>query len=76
MQQGGAPPRPGWGKRALEPAGKQTQDGFLPLSCVRSLRASRSNSSLLIFCLNQSFKLAQYLGKSGEVQTPNEKRCS
>lgn len=36
------------------------------MSCVRSLRASRSNSSLLIFCLNQSFKLAQYLGKSGE----------
>lgn len=33
----------------------------LPLSCVSSRRASRSNSSLLIFCLNQSFRLAQYL---------------
>lgn len=40
----------------------------LPLSCVSSRRASRSNSSLLIFCLNQSFRLAQYLRET-------EQRC-
>uniref|UniRef100_A0A8C9L8C1 Peroxiredoxin-6 n=13 Tax=Neognathae TaxID=8825 RepID=A0A8C9L8C1_PAVCR len=39
----------------------------LPLSCVSSRRASRSNSSLLIFCLNQSFRLAQYLRERGAV---------
>lgn len=54
-------PRPGR-------AGKQTPGVILPLSCVSSLRASRSNSSLLIFCLNHSFRLAQYLGKSREPQ--------
>lgn len=54
--------------RSFPGLGTNTKAGFLPLSCVRSLRASRSNSSLLIFCLNQSFRLAQYLGKSREPQ--------